>query len=175
MKNGLIYGAVVGVIFSILLLVLHRLVPSLFFGPIQSLIMTFTLAIIAMVLACRKEKRELGGTLRFGEGLITTMVCFAVFNFIYTVVMWALINYSASAFELLTETSRSSAEAMLRMANTPEDAIFEQMEQINALTSETKKLGVNLINWAVMILFPGAPIALIIAGIMSRKTNIEKT
>lgn len=174
MKNGLKYGALSGIFLGILILALHRLIPGIFFGAFSSIVILLVVAIVAMVTACRKEKQELGGILKFGEGLLTGITCFAVLNLIYTLSMWALINFSPEAFELLNSYSITSSEEFMRKMGTPEDKIFEQMENFKNIAAESKKLSVNLINWAVFSLVFGGPLALIISGIMSRKNSNQK-
>ena len=174
MKNGLIYGAISGILMSVLLLLLHKFLPNLFFSPVLSLITMNVVAIIAMTLACRKEKQALGGSLKFGEGLLIGMIAYGVFSLIYTISMWALINFSPEAFETLKMITKTSTENMLHKVGVPEDQIFEQTDQLAAATEGSKNLSLSLINWTIFLLVPGGLLALLISGIISRKSKDQK-
>lgn len=121
-----------------------------------------------MVLACRKEKALLDGTLQFGEAFLVCIAAYAAFNLVYTLGFKFYLEYSPTALETFIEvTKRSSTDLMTKMG-APEDEIFKSMENLDETLKMAFTWKTTLLNYFINLIIPGALLALITAGISSK-------
>lgn len=139
--------------------------PNLIFGSFSSIGISSLVAIIFMFIACQKEKAKLDGTIRFGEAFLVSLTTYAIFSLIYVLGFKFYLENSPSVMASFLETTKKSTENLLKRLNTPEDQIFESIEAIEVTLAEAFTWSATLINYVVGIIFPGAVLALLTAGI----------
>ena len=168
MKNGFIYGLLAGILYMAWVILFNGIFPNLIFGPLPSIGISSLIAIIFMIIACQREKAKLDGSIRFGEAFMVCLTTYAVFGLVYTLGFKFYLENSPTVMALFLETSKKSTENFLTMIGTPEDQIFEAKEALDIAFEEAFTWSVTLINYVTSIIFPGALIALFIAGISSK-------
>lgn len=168
MKNGLIYGFIAGILYMAWVILFNGTFPNLIFASFQSIGITSLLAIIFMLIACQKEKAKLDGMIRFGEAFLVCLTTYAIFSLIYSIGFKFFVENSPDVMATFLETSKKSTENILTKLGTPEDQIFESLETMETTLENAFTWPATLINYVTSIIFPGALLALITAGITSK-------
>ncbi len=175
MKNGLIFGALAGIFYLIWVIIGGKFFPYLIYGSIPMITISSLVVIAFMVFACQKEKAALDGFIRFGEGFLVCITVYAVFNLIYVIGFKIYMDSSPTAMANFLEITKTSTQDLLTKMGASEDQIFQSIEEFEENLSEMFTWKTTLLNFGVGIIFPGALLALITAGIsskFSKKTTI---
>lgn len=168
MKNGLIFGVAGGIIYVLWFVVFGGIFPNLIYAALPAMGISYTLVTILMFLACRKEQAVLDGSIHFGEAFLVCLATYAFYSLVNNVLVKIYLEFSPTAMATFLEYAKESSIAILEMTNMPEDMIFEEMEKWEEGKEEMLGWKKMFINYAITLIFPGALLALIIAGIKSK-------
>ena len=175
MKNGLIFGILAGALYMTWIVIGDHVAPNLVYRPIPSIIISSLLIVAFMILACRKEKAALDGSIRFGEAFLVCMVAYTVFNFLYAIGFKLYVEASSAAMTNFIEiTKASTADIMTKMGNS-EDEIFQAMEGMERTLPTIFSWKTTVLNAFGTIIFPGGILALITAGLISKFSKNQPT
>jgi len=168
MKNGLIFGSLAGVLYMVWVIIGGKFFPNFVYGSISGIITSSLVIVLFMVIACQREKSLLDGSIRFGEGFLVCMVTFAIFNLIYAIGFKIYLQATPSAMTTFMEVTKASTADLLAKMGTPEDQIFQSMEELESTFSNIFTWKTTLLNCVGGLIFPGALLALITAAISSK-------
>lgn len=168
MKNGLIFGVLAGITCMAWVIFFSNTFPNLVYGSLSSMSITSLVAILFMVLACQKEKTVLNGSIRFGEAFLVCMTTFAAFMFVYTIGFKSYLDLSPESMDTFLEITKQSTADLLKKMGASEDDIFKSIEELDETLQMAMTWQTTLLNYVVSLVFPGAILSLIVAGITSQ-------
>lgn len=178
MKTAIKFGVYFFVTGTLITLVQYLISIDLLFRPVISTAISIGLAIIFMVLLLRQENTERAGQLSFGEGLLSTLVMYAVGSFLSILFAFVFYNYIDPSLveksaEYAQEIARKTAERVADMGGLSEVDKVEMLEEMEKQNANANPFTISglLMSWAINLIFPGLILSLIISAIMKTKKS----
>jgi len=178
MKTALKYGIILGVVSILSTLAMYLINPELLFNMKIGLAVGLIFTIAILVLALKEERKINEGILSFGDGLKTTFVAYAIGSLFSALFMYTLMNHiDPSLIDRGVEYGQDIAEATLNytadmfdMPESEKDKALEEIRSPEAVAQMRSNFGFssNMINFLIILIFPGFLYWLIIPAIMKK-------
>lgn len=165
-KNGLLYGAFTVGLYLVGYIINKKLLFSLGFGPIISIV----IPVVFMIVAARSTRAKQEGVMSFGEALSSTFLTYIIGSLIFAVFSFTMSNIiDPSLLDIQQEVTLETLDKMSGMLGGNDDQIEMMKEGIE--DGVDIGFGSVMMGWAFSLILPGFIIAAIISAIMKRSAT----
>lgn len=169
-KNGLIAALVLSVLYFI---VYYLIDPKLNFRLIYPMVSSAIIYLIFMLRSATEERKKMGGSLGFGEALLSAMACFAIASFLYLVTQFVHLKLDPNIIGISQEAYTESLENFFSFIGESDDEILEELEDLDEDQVSIYSPSTYLLIWFGNLLFPGLFVGVIAAAIAKKNVPLD--
>lgn len=173
LKNGLLLGATMSVIY----LIVYLIKPELNFGWLFSISLSILPPIFFIRKAILEQRQEYEGSITFGEAMTAGFPTFIIGSLIFTLVTVSIFTIDSSykdlgnkiALDMQKEAMEKTFEIAAKFnANIPEEEKQKAFTDLENNPQDVASISLNFLGFLTSLIFPGAIISLISAAILKR-------